>query len=342
MIQSLIKKIIEHKTLSEKEAEQVMEGLINEEISEFQASSLLSVMRYRGETAEEISGFVRVIRKYSKVPEDRIPEAILDTCGTGGDGSSTFNISTAVSLILASLGIKVAKHGNKAITSKSGSSDVLEVLGIRAASDRYEAMQQLHEYDIAFLHAPAFHPALKKVASIRQQLPFRTIFNIVGPLCNPISPSYQLIGVSDVNTARTMAKALTMLGIKKALLVSGNDGLDECSISSETSMLLVEEGVIRSFSYAPEDAGLERGSLSDITVKNKHESAQLIRDILKGSGNKSAKNIVILNAAAALFASNHVSSIKDGVLIIKRCLEEGTAYRHLQGMTREEGKALVN
>ncbi|MDR7072539.1 anthranilate phosphoribosyltransferase [Fictibacillus barbaricus] len=342
MIRKIMKKGINHETLTENEAAIVMEGLIAGTISDVQASSLLSMMSFRGETPEEIVGFVKVIRKYSKQVPNQFSNEMLDTCGTGGDGASTFNISTAVSFILSSLGVKVAKHGNKAVTSSSGSSDVLSALGINTATNGYEAETQLKNHDITFLHAPYFHPALKKVAPLRQQLPFRTIFNIAGPLCNPMSPSYQLIGVSDENLAERMAKAITMLGIKRALLVTGKDGLDECSITHETKMILVDNGSISSFIYSPEEAGLERGNLQDIMVKDKKESARIITDIFNGKSSKSAKNIVVLNAAAALYASNRVTSIKDGVEIIEDCLRSKTAYNHLLHITKEEAKALVN
>jgi anthranilate phosphoribosyltransferase len=342
MIPLLNKKLMNNETMTENEAFYFMEGLVTGRVSDVEASSVLTIMSYRGETPEEIVGFVKAIRKLSKQVSHTSRDEIMDTCGTGGDGASTFNISTAVSIILSSLGIKVAKHGNKAVTSKSGSSDVLEALGIKVASNSYDADSQLNKHDIAFLHAPFFHPALKKVAHLRQKMPFRTIFNIAGPLVNPMSPSYQLIGVSNEKTAASMAEAIKMLGIKKALLVTGNDGLDECSITDETRMYLVENGTIKSFTYTPEEAGLKRGSLKDITVNDKKESAELITSILRGKGNDSAKNIVVLNAAAALFASNRVPSIRDGVGIIEDCLQSGTAYSHLIKISKEEEQALVN
>lgn len=342
MISNIIQKIMKHDTLTENEAYFFMENLAKGNITDAEASSVLSIMSFRGETIDEIAGFVKAIRSLSKRAEPAHQQELMDTCGTGGDGASTFNISTAVSIILASLGIKVAKHGNKAVTSKSGSSDVLEALGISAASDHYEANSQLLKHDIAFLHAPNFHPSLKKVASLRQQLPFRTIFNSIGPLLNPMSPSYQLIGASNEKVAKKLAEVIKVLGIKRALIVSGKEGLDECSITGETVMFLVENNTITDFIFTPEEAGLKRGNLSDLTVKNKHESAELIRSVLQGVGNESARNIVILNAAAALFASKRVSSIRDGAEIIKQCLQSRSAYYHLQEMTKREANVHVN
>ncbi|GGB52036.1 anthranilate phosphoribosyltransferase [Fictibacillus barbaricus] len=342
MISTIIQKIMKHETLKENEASFFMENLASGEVSDAQASSVLSIMSFRGETVEEIVGFVKAIRKLSRITEPSLHHDLMDTCGTGGDGASTFNISTAVSIILSSLGIKVAKHGNKAVTSKSGSSDVLEALGIHAASNHYEANTQLSKYDIAFLHAPYFHPALKKVASLRQQLPFRTIFNSIGPLLNPMSPAYQLIGASNEIVAGKLAEVIRVLGIKRALIVTGKEGLDECSITGETSMFLVENNAVSAFTYTPEEAGLRRGSLHDLKVKNKQESAKLIISILNGEGNESAKNIVILNAAAALFASNRVQSIRDGVEIVNQCLQSQTAYYHLLEITKMEANVHVN
>ncbi|MET3728010.1 anthranilate phosphoribosyltransferase [Fictibacillus halophilus] len=342
MISNIIQKIMKHETLTENEAYYFMEKLANGEVTDAQASSVLSIMSFRGETVDEIVGFVKAIRKLSRKPESSQHHELMDTCGTGGDGASTFNISTAVSIILASLGIKIAKHGNKAVTSKSGSSDVLEALGVGAASNHFEANSQLNKHDIAFLHAPYFHPALKKVASLRGQLPFRTIFNCIGPLLNPMAPSYQLIGASNEEVAEKLSEVIKKLGIKRALIVSGVDGLDECSITGETRMFLVENNTVVSFNYTPEEAGLNRGNLSEITVTNKQESAELIRSILQGEGNESARNIVILNAAAALFASKRVSSIRDGVEIIKQCLQSKSAYYHLEEMTKAEASAHVN
>jgi anthranilate phosphoribosyltransferase len=342
MIRNILKKAAKHETLTENEASFVMEGLFNGTISDAEAISLLSIMSYRGESPEEIVGFVKVIQKHAEQIPNTICDEMIDTCGTGGDGASTFNISTAVSIILSSLGIKVAKHGNKAVTSSSGSSDVLNALGIQVAANGNDAESQLKNYDITFLHAPNFHPALKKVIHLRQQLPFRTIFNIVGPLCNPMSPSYQLIGVSDEEVANRMAEAISMLGKKRVLLVTGRDGLDECSITNESKMILVEDGKISSFTYSPEDAGLKRGVLQDIVVNDKHESAYMIKDILYGRGSETAKNIVVLNAAAALYASNRVNTIKDGVEIIENCLQSRTAYNHLMHMANKEESAIVN
>lgn len=334
MFKDALTKCIGGKTLTESEAANVMEIIMQGDATPSQIASLLSIMRFRGETVEEMIGFTKTMRSHMKTfnYED---ENIIDTCGTGGDGLSTFNISTTVALVVSALGIKVAKHGNRAISSRSGSADVLEKLGLPTQTTIEEAKHSLDLRNMSFLFAPLYHSAMKHAAVPRKEIGFRTIFNLLGPLSNPARCKRQVIGVYDTAFALNMAKTLQSFGSKHVLFVTGRDGLDECSISSETDIVELNDGNIKRYVISPADMGLEVGKLEDIQVSTIEESALLIKSILRNEANESAKNIVLLNAGAALYIAGRTSTIKDGVQLVKKELESGLVFNHYQSLIVE-------
>ncbi|HET6873070.1 MAG TPA: anthranilate phosphoribosyltransferase [Sporolactobacillaceae bacterium] len=328
MFKTFLNQLIEGKTLNRHEARLVMDDIMNGNATPSQISSFLSVLRFRGETVDELIGFVESMRAHAISLEHS--EDVLDTCGTGGDGAKTFNISTTVALILASMGVKVAKHGNRAMSSKSGSADVLEALGIPVQATPNEALHALQTNNLCFLFAPLYHASMKYAAGPRKELGFRTVFNILGPLANPANTKRQLLGVYDFELARKMAHALKELGVTRTLLVTGEGGLDELSITGPSQLLKVEEDVVEEFTLTPEDVGLTRGNLESIQVASIEESARLIREVLHGTANPSAMGIVLLNTGAALYVAGKAASIKEGVELAREAIEAGIpeAYYH--------------
>jgi anthranilate phosphoribosyltransferase len=288
-------------TLSADEAERAIGSLLDGGVAEPLAAALLTALRVRGETADELEGAVRAVQGRMIRWESPIPsERLLDTCGTGGDGAGTVNLSTAAAIVVAACGIPVVKHGNRAASGNSGSSDVLTALGIAADPGPEALARDLSEWNIAFLFAPRFHPGLRHVAAVRRLLPFRTLFNLVGPLCNPASPAYQLIGTPDEGLADVMAAVLArMPHIRRAAVVTGSDGLDEVTLDGPTRVLVVESGVVRSSSWTPDDFGLVRQGPSGLRVAGPEDSADRIRRTLAGEPGP-VRDYLLANAAAAL------------------------------------------
>lgn len=335
MFKDLLKKTIEGGTLTEAEAKLAMDIIMSGNATASQIASMLTVLRFRGETIEEMTGFVRSMKEHV-VQVDHDME-VMDTCGTGGDGSSTFNISTVTAIILSSLGVKVAKHGNRAASSKSGSADVLEYLGVPIQSTADESVRALREMNLCFLFAQQYHVSMKYAAPARKEVGFRTVFNLIGPLTNPANSQRQLIGVFDTAYAEKMAQTLNNLGTQRALIVTGRDGIDECSIAAETDIVTLDEGKVTRSILSPEAVGLKRGSLDDIRVNSIQESAEMILSVLTGNANESATNIVLLNVGAGLYAAGKTETIAEGVHMAAKAIDDGRAYEHLQQL-REKRK----
>lgn len=289
-------------TLPADEAERAIGAMLDGGVSEAAAAAFLTAVRVRGETPDELEGTVRAVRHRMIAWESPLPsDRLLDTCGTGGDGALTVNISTAAAIVAAACGVPVVKHGNRAASGNSGSSDVLTALGVAADPGPEALARGLAEIRIAFLFAPRFHPGLREVAAVRRQLPFRTLFNLVGPLCNPASPGFQLIGTTDEGRARLMAAVLArMPHVRRAAVVTGSDGLDEVTLAGPTRVLVVESGAIRELSWAPEDFGLARRGAADLRVEGPEDSAERIRQTLAGEPGP-VRDYVLANAAAALW-----------------------------------------
>ncbi|AKG05104.1 anthranilate phosphoribosyltransferase [Salimicrobium jeotgali] len=324
---------LEGKVFSEHEAYELMHSIMNGEVTTAQLAGLLSLMKYRGETSSEITGFVKAMREHMK--EFPMSDSdFVDTCGTGGDGASTYNISTAVSIILAGMGVKVAKHGNRKVSSTSGSADVIETLGIRVDSTPDEGAEALRAQGLTFLYAPVYHPAMKHAAKAREELGFRTVFNLLGPMSNPANAKRQLIGVYDTSYAEKMAEALKQLGSEHVLFVTGQDGLDEITITGTTDVVELKNNEITRFTVHPADFGYSTFPIEDVQIASSDESAGLIRNVLKGSAPEAAQAIAVMNAGAGVYVAGGAETIADGVTQVKEAIAGQKVeqfYEHLAG-----------
>lgn len=301
MIAGILGHVAAGNDLSMEEMATAVEAIIERQCAEGEIGLLLTSLRAKGETAAEIAGAASALRRHM-VPIRAIHQRFIDTCGTGGDGSGTFNISTAAALVTAAAGVPVAKHGNRSITSRSGSADVLAELGINIEAGVETVENCLNELGICFCFAPLMHPAMKQVAAVRKKLGVPTIFNLLGPLANPAGAPHQLLGVARSEVRPLLAEALALLGTRRSLVVHGEDGLDEVTLSGRTEVTEVAEGATREFRWQPTDFGLPRSQLDSLRVGGPTESAAVIRQLLAGQDGP-ARDIVVLNAAAALFTA---------------------------------------
>lgn len=334
MLKVFLQECLKGKTLTEAEAEMVMNEIMSGEATASQIASLLSILRFRGETVEELTGFAKSMRKYMNTVKIPYEDECIDTCGTGGDGVSSFNISTASAIVASSLGIKVAKHGNRAVSSKSGSADVLEYLGIPIQSKIEEVGRSLERHSMSFLFAPIYHAAMKHAVTPRKELGFRTVFNLLGPLTNPTLCKRQVIGVYDTRFAVDMAKTLMNLGSKHVLLVTGRDGLDEISVTTYTDIVELKDGEISRYTLHPHDVGFGVGKLEDIQTNTVQESASLILQIFKGKANETARNTVLLNAGAAIYIAGKAGSIKEGIQIARQAIDSLKVLNHFNSLIK--------
>jgi len=327
MLQDAIKLIGNRENLSEMQAYNNMFEIMKGKSTPSQIAAYLMGLRLKGETIDEITGSARAMRDNASVIKLK-SEYVIDTCGTGGDGGKTFNISTAVAIMAAAGGVKVAKHGNGAVSSKSGSADVLSELGFNIDLEPEEAAKNIEENGMAFLFAQKYHSAMKNVAQIRRELGLRTIFNIIGPLTNPAFVQGQVLGVYDKNLTNPLAQVLLKMGCKKALVVHGKDGLDEITTTNVTYVSELKKGVVFDYIIDPQELGVPKASLQDIQGGSAYENSKIILDILKGvCGPK--REIVLINAAAALYIGNKCVNIKEGLVLAKRLIDSGKAYKKL-------------
>jgi anthranilate phosphoribosyltransferase len=341
MFQEKLKELVTGTTLSEQEAEGMMDEIMDGKASPAQIAGFLSILSLRGETVEELTGCVRSMRAHAK--QMNSSRELMDIVGTGGDGTATFNISTASAIVLSALGVDVAKHGNRSVSSTSGAADVLEALGIPVRMTPEEAEQQLQRTHMCFLFAPIYHASMKYAVAPRKALGFRTIFNLLGPLTNPAGAQRQLLGVYSEKAAEAYAHAVSSLGTHRTLIVSGEDGMDEISVTGATRCLLVEGGQIRRFTLTPESVGLVSGRISDIQVGNPDESAALIERILNGEkANQAARNAVLLNAGAGLFVAGRTGTIAEGVHEADQAIIDGSARQQLSLLRAQKTEAAAH
>lgn len=303
-------------------ASAVIQDLLAGDLTPTQIGGLLFGLRVKGESAEEIAAFAQTLRKASH--PIKAPEGTLDTCGTGGDGGGTFNISTTAAFIVAGAGVPVAKHGNRFASGRCGSADVLEHLGIPLTTTPQESEAHLQNIGMTFLFAPLYHPAMAKVAVERRELGIRTIFNLLGPLLNPANTPYQLLGVSSLSLLPKMAKALQILGVKRAIVAVGEDGLDEVSLTANTQAILIQGEEMTNFVINPEELGFKRCSLQSIQGGSPADNAQITLSILQGSKGPK-RDIVLLNAGTALYAAEKAQSIREGITLATESLDSGKA-----------------
>ena len=321
-------------SLTREEARAVMAEILRGEATDAQIAGLLVALNMKGESVEEIVGFAEAIRSAAAPLESLRTEAgalDVDTCGTGGDVSGTFNISTAAAFAVAGAGVRVAKHGNRSVTSLCGSADVVETLGVNIAMPAARLGHCLRQVGIAFLYAPAMHSAMKAVQAARQQLRMRTIFNLLGPLTNPAGASAQIVGVYAEAMVEKLAAALRELGVRRALVVHGKDGLDEITISEETRVAEVRDGKVRTYDIAPEQFGLRRSPLSEIAGGDAKKNAEIIRRILDGEKSP-RRDVVLLNAGAALMAAGRAADMRQGIALAAEALDSGRAKQKLAAL----------
>jgi anthranilate phosphoribosyltransferase len=332
----------QRQSLSRDDARGVMAEVLSGQCTDAQIAALLVALHMKGETVEEIVGFAEAIRAAAtplavagNSPIDvsgTERDALVDTCGTGGDASGTFNISTASALVVAGAGVRVAKHGNRSVTSKCGSADVMEALGVNITLPPARIAECLKEVGIAFLFAPAVHSAMKYVQPARRELRLRTVFNLLGPLTNPAHASAQVVGVYSDNLVEKLAEALSMLGLRRALVVHGSDGLDEITITGPTRVAEVRDGQVRSYEVTPEEFGLSRAPIQAISGGNAAENAAIIQAVL--SGRRSAyRDVVLLNAAAALAASGCAHHLPDAMPLAESSIDSGSAKAKLEALS---------
>jgi anthranilate phosphoribosyltransferase len=314
-------------TLSEEQASEAMVCLFEGEASPEEIAGFLLGLRGRGETIDELTGFTRVMRERALSVSNADDHAV-DLCGTGGDGARTFNISTAAAIVVAGAGVTVAKHGNRSVSSSSGSADVLEALGVKTALGVADVERCLKEAGIAFMFAPLFHPAMKYVMPVRRALGVRTFFNVLGPLCNPAGVRRQLTGAFNLETAERMAAILARLGAERAYVAHSHDGLDEVSLAGPTTIFAVENGSVERREVTPADFDLDPQPVEALTGDGARVNASIIRDILRG-GKGAARDIVVLNAAFAIHASGRVESLAHGFNAATASIDSGDAARAL-------------
>ena len=322
MIREAIDNLVEGKDLVGDQTAAVMAEIMDGTATPAQFGAFVTALRLKGETPEEIAGMARVMRDRSL--RVSVPGPLVDTCGTGGDSSGSFNISTTCAFVVAGAGVKVAKHGNRAMSSGSGSADVLEALGAKIDLGPSGVEKCLNETGFGFMFAQRFHPSMKFAAGPRREIGIRTVFNVLGPLTNPAGARAQMIGVADPAVAPKMARVLALLGSDRALVVHGGGGLDEISLAGESRVWELGGGRVREYTVAAEEIGLCQVDAGSIRVDGANQSAAVLRDVLSGS-NTPARRVVLANAAAALLAADRVDSLSEGVGLAARSIDSGSA-----------------
>jgi anthranilate phosphoribosyltransferase len=328
MLREALRKAASGETLTEGEAERALETIMEGTAPPEATAALLTALRVRGESVPEIVGFARAMRRFAARVE--APEGVVDTCGTGGDAKGTINVSTAAAFVARGAGVTIAKHGNRAATSQAGSADVLEALGAEIELGPDQVSLCIKESGIGFMFARTHHPAMKFVAPVRAELPFRTIFNLLGPLTNPAGARRQLIGVFGGAYVRPVAEALRSLGAEKALVVHGTDGMDEITVTDRTLVAEVRDGEIEEYEISPEDFGLSRHAPDGLLGGDAHLNARILRDILSGAETGAARDVILLNAGAAIYVSGEAKTIEEGVRLAGESIGSGAAEKALE------------
>lgn len=327
-MKNFLLQLAERESFSENQMRDAINLILGEEVSESEIAAFLMGLKSKGETVDEIVGIVKALKENTLSFTRKFPN-VLDNCGTGGDGSSSFNVSTTSAFVIAGAGIPVAKHGNRSISSKTGSADVLEFLGIRLDLSPERTEEVLEEIGVAFLFAPNVHPKLKKVMTVRRQLKIPTIFNFIGPLTNPIDLDFQLLGVYRRDLVNVFAEVLQKLGRRRATVLNGAGFMDEASLQGENHLTILENGVIRNQSFVPEEMNLPQYDNSCIKGGDSKENAEILKSVLKGE--KGAyRDTVLLNAGIGIFTAGKTASIEEGISVAREIIDSGAAYEKLQ------------
>ena len=331
-----LEEVLAGEDLSVARSQQVMDAIMSGEASSAQIAGFLTALRMKGETIPEITGAARVMREKAE-PITTKEEPLVDVCGTGGDDLNTFNISTTTAFVVAGAGIPVAKHGNRSVSSKSGSADVLEVLGVNLDLDPKEVGECIDEIGIGFLYAPRFHKAMKHAIGPRKELGVRTIFNLLGPLTNPARANIQLLGVYDPELTEPIAYVLKNLGVESAFVVHGLVGLDELSTVGETKISRLKDGEVETYYLKPEDVGLKQAEIEELSGGSPKENAEITKKILEGKAGK-RRDIVLLNAGATLTAAGETESLAEGVKRSAEVIDKGLAKEKLKQLAAYTAK----
>lgn len=332
---NILNNLINNRDLTVHESGNLLEGIIEGRITPVQTAAILTALRMKGESPDEIVGLVRTMRK--KMIKVEALGLVVDTCGTGGDGKGTINISTITAFVVSGAGVIVVKHGNRAASSLCGSADVLEALGVKINLDASKAAKVLKKVGMVFLFAPLFHPATKNVVLVRKELGVRTLFNFLGPLVNPAGVKRQLVGVPDIRIAKTLAKAATKLDYERILFVTSQDGTDEITLCAKTYAIEVKDDRIHEFIIDPSQFGFSKHKGNKISGGNAKKNAAVLRAVLAGEHGV-VRDTVVINAAAALYVSGKASSIKDGIFFAEKSIDNGRAIRVLENLIEVTNK----
>lgn len=331
-----ISEVVEGKDLTKTKAESAMKCIMSGEATPAQISSFLTALRLKGETVAEITAFARVMRQFASQITPKVRGTLVDTCGTGGDKIKTFNISTSVALVAAGAGIPIAKHGNRSVTSKAGSADVLEALGAKIDLDPQGVKRCIEEIGFGFMFAPVFHRAMKYATPVRREMGVRTVFNVLGPLTNPANAQAQILGVYDRGLTEKLANVLKGLGVERAMVVHGLDGLDEISNLGGTQISELKDGGVKTYVARPRDFGFNPAKPQDIRGYDREKNAGLMLKLLHG-GDGPKRDIILMNSAAAMIVGGKSSNFKEGVEIAKESIGGGRAYEKLRALIEATG-----
>lgn len=323
-MKEILAKLVAGNDLSVEEAKKAQEIILTGQATDAQIAAFLTALRMKGETIDEITGLASVLRDKANTIAPKVDKHV-DLVGTGGDCTYSFNISTTSAFVVAAGGLPVAKHGNRSISSKSGAGDVLEALGVNISADPDVVTRCVETVGIGFMFAPHFNPAMKYVGKVRKELGFRTVFNTLGPLSNPSRAKAMVVGVYDKNLTETIANAMMNMGVERALVVSGNDNMDEITLTGATTISEIKDNTVNTYTVTPEQFGFETVELKELQGGDGKVNAQITKDILSGKEKGAKRNIVLLNAGATLYAGGMCSSIEEGIKIAEKTIDSGKA-----------------
>jgi anthranilate phosphoribosyltransferase len=339
MIKESIQKLIDEANLPFEESQGIMREIMSGEATKAQIAAFLTALRMKGETVEELIAFAEVMRERCLRIHPRVQGRLVDTCGTGGDKTKTFNVSTAAAFVVAGAGVTIAKHGNRSVTSRSGSADVLEKLGLNLKMSPEMVQATIEQVGVGFMFAPAFHPAMKYAVEPRREIGIRTVFNVLGPLTNPASANAQLLGVYDQKLTEPLAYALKKLKCEEAMVVHGLDGLDEISTLGQTAIAWLREGEVATMETAPKDFGVKKARIADIKGTTPDESAKILFKILNGNCavDDPKTEIVLVNSAAGILVGGKAEDFSYGMTVARKSIESGAAYKKLKALIHASG-----
>ena len=323
-MKEILAKLVAGNDLSVEEAKKAQEIILTGQATDAQIAAFLTALRMKGETIDEITGLASVLRDKANTIAPKIDKHV-DLVGTGGDCTYSFNISTTSAFVVAAAGLPVAKHGNRSISSKSGAGDVLEALGVNISADPDVVSRCVETVGIGFMFAPHFNPAMKYVGKVRKELGFRTVFNTLGPLSNPSRAKAMVVGVYDKNLTETIANAMMNMGVERALVVSGNDNMDEITLTGATTISEIKDNTVNTYTVTPEQFGFETVELKELQGGDRKVNAQITKDILSGKEKGAKRNIVLLNAGATVYAGGMCSSIEEGIKLAEKTIDSGKA-----------------